>query len=875
MENCCDYSNSDNKTNTNKNNDDDVHQLMQFQINIEMKKATVDRLSPRFDTLLRLQQTEHALMKRCSAGRQQQFSGGLRGGAGSENAAASAGVGGAGTSGWGSPPSGTSALANPNVVGSWGVPQTPQQQQQQQQPSQQSLSSSQQQQIVQSVLPPLNHSVPGNVQVPPQQPPQSAVVGPPQQQQPQQPQQAQPTGPSATKNQLEQLNTMREALFSQDGWGCQHVNQDTSWEVPGSPDPNLLKPSDAVGVGVSGTGGPGGWKATINNGTELWEHNLRNGGQPPAPPVQKTPWGHTPSTNLGGTWGEDDDTAETGNVWTGTPSSNPVTPQWGGPAGAGGGVGGVSVGPSGGVGSGGGVAPVAPNVPPGGGTTGMWPAPSPVVKKEVNDWSNTPAAGNWGVSNPIAGAEPREMRTPSADPRLIDPREQMRGDPRGISGRLNGTTEMWGHGMAQHNQMSALNKMSVAAGGNGSGGAAPGQWSGGSLPKDIPIAKPSGWEEPSPPNQRARFDDGTSLWSQRQQQQRPGGLQGVGLGGAGGGGNAGGGLGSGQWKEMPDTINRNMMRSGNTVTGPTQPMSQARGPLGLKPDTWGPTGGGGRNGVSGWEDNAGAHNWEDKMTGGSGGGGTGGGQSSQWGDSTSVWNKNKSNQMWPDGGADLTDWSGVHGKEPPKIPGGGDLLRSDQYRILYQMGYKKEDIELALRVNNLNIDDALEMLKQRTSGGLDAWGRHDDHNSNFDQFPGAGRFPGVGQQPPSGMPFPPNNPAGNLLGPSGGAGAGVNPAALAASVGNLQPLQLPKYLNQGGPGAGGFKQPPPPVHANQSRGGGGVSGPHTLRMLVEQIQMAVQAGHLNPQILNQPLAPQTLVLLSQLLTGIKVCQRIF
>ena len=43
-------------------------------------------------------------------------------------------------------------------------------------------------------------------------------------------------------------------------------------------------------------------------------------------------------------------------------------------------------------------------------------------------------------------------------------------------------------------------------------------------------------------------------------------------------------------------------------------------------------------------------------------------------------------------------------------------------------------------------------------------------------------------------------------------------------------------------------------------------------MLVQQIQMAVQAGHLNPQILNQPLAPQTLILLNQLLQQIKTLQ---
>lgn len=105
---------------------------------------------------------------------------------------------------------------------------------------------------------------------------------------------------------------MREALFSQDGWGCQHVNQDTNWEVPSSPEPTNKDPS----------AGPTMWKPAINNGTDLWELNLRNGGQPPTQPVQKTPWGHTPSSNLGGTWGEDDDSAESSSVWTGS-SNNP------------------------------------------------------------------------------------------------------------------------------------------------------------------------------------------------------------------------------------------------------------------------------------------------------------------------------------------------------------------------------------------------------------------------------------------------------------------------------------------------------------------------------------------------------------------------
>jgi hypothetical protein len=67
-------------------------------------------------------------------------------------------------------------------------------------------------------------------------------------------------------------------------------------------------------------------------GTDLWEANLRNGGQPPPSQTQKTPWGHTPTSNIGGTWGEDDDVGDSSNVWTGvTSSAGPggATGQWG------------------------------------------------------------------------------------------------------------------------------------------------------------------------------------------------------------------------------------------------------------------------------------------------------------------------------------------------------------------------------------------------------------------------------------------------------------------------------------------------------------------------------------------------------------------
>lgn len=53
-------------------------------------------------------------------------------------------------------------------------------------------------------------------------------------------------------------------------------------------------------------------------------------------------------------------------------------------------------------------------------------------------------------------------------------------------------------------------------------------------------------------------------------------------------------------------------------------------------------------------------------------------------------------------------------------------------------------------------------------------------------------------------------------------------------------------------------------------GAGGQPTTQQLRVLVQQIQLAVQAGYLSHQILNQPLAPTTLVLLNSLLRNIRV-----
>lgn len=82
------------------------------------------------------------------------------------------------------------------------------------------------------------------------------------------------------------------------------------------------------------------------------------------------------------------------------------------------------------------------------------------------------------------------------------------------------------------------------------------------------------------------------------------------------------------------------------------------------------------------------------------------------------------------------------------------IRNSKQYRMLFDMGFKKEEIEVALRATNLNLEDAIEILNQsRSANSMDAWRRHDEHNTgagNFDHNNFPQRYP-TGPQ----MPFPP------------------------------------------------------------------------------------------------------------------------
>ncbi len=294
------------------------------------------------------------------------------------------------------------------------------------------------------------------------------------------------------------------------------------------------------------------------------------------------------------------------------------------------------------------------------------------------------------------------------------------------------------------------------------------------------------------------------------------------------------------------------------VGGPKEPWGHGGGP-----GMHGPRGGGGGGG--GWGDEPiSKGGWgEDPMkrdpSGWGGPGGPGG---------DGQWNKPprgmmqggiRSSPSWdePGGGMD-GGWSGGSSKQMEMAKQKELIWSSKSFKILCDMGYRKDDVEHALRVCNMRMEDAMEMLNQ--NGGAPGGGRRmqqNQHDMGFgggdnpmDGRPGS-HFPG-GYQDPSSQP---GMPGGLGLNPQMGSRMGNGPGMMHPPRQQQQPQQQPT------------QQPPGQQQTNQPSA-------QQLRLLVQQIQMAVQAGHLNPQILNQPLAPQTLLLLNQLLQQIKSLQQL-
>jgi len=170
--------------------------------------------------------------------------------------------------------------------------------------------------------------------------------------------------------------------------------------------------------------------------------------------------------------------------------------------------------------------------------------------------------------------------------RMMDTRDQMQGNLRGVTGRLNGSSaDMWqqhGGSMGGHaGQMPGMNKI-IGPGGAAAGANIPGQWPsaqvGGGGPKDIDMNKP-GWGDSSPPAARRpigggngnggnggnNFDDGgTSLWGSQNNNRVPGGVE-------------------TNWKGVQDPMGRNSFVGRNPIgagaAGPGLPPNRLPGTM--------------------------------------------------------------------------------------------------------------------------------------------------------------------------------------------------------------------------------------------------------------------------------------------------------
>lgn len=149
-----------------------------------------------------------------------------------------------------------------------------------------------------------------------------------------------------------------------------------------------------------------------------------------------------------------------------------------------------------------------------------------------------------------------DPRPAGGDMRMMEARDQMQGNVRGVTGRLSGP-DMWQQHGGMQGGMQGMNKIvgpNAAAGVNANNSQWPGSQVGG--PKDIDMnVKPGGWEN-SPPSSRrpiggSNFDDGTSLWGQNRV---PGGVP--------GGGDA-------SWKGVQDPMGRNNFN--RNPIGPSAP----------------------------------------------------------------------------------------------------------------------------------------------------------------------------------------------------------------------------------------------------------------------------------------------------------------
>ena len=222
----------------------------------------------------------------------------------------------------------------------------------------------------------------------------------------------------------------------------------------------------------------------------------------------------------------------------------------------------------------------------------------------------------------------------------------------------------------------------------------------------MPSKGSNNWEEPSPPTQRRNmpnYDDGTSLWG------NPNGQQSA--------ANMAAAVAQNRMKQESSSWNQQIPRNPGSVGG------------------------------NAWDENhQTSAGWDDSTT-----------STATSSGPSHPWNKSKSSmpaQLWDN---DL-DWQNKHVAPPNKLVLTKEMIYSSkQYRLLVDMGFKREEVEGTLRRFDMNMEDALDALGPIRSNNLEAWrsgngtggqsgpmaatgaggvsgGRHDDQFDNSNQF---------------------------------------------------------------------------------------------------------------------------------------------
>ncbi|XP_054155070.1 protein Gawky-like [Oppia nitens] len=651
-----------------------------------------------------------------------------------------------------------------------------------------------------------------------------------------------------TNSDLQQLSNDKDTVLINDNWGITVINQDSPWKLPPSPQSS---PKECN----SGSQ----WKSSTK-GTEIWENTVRRKGPTPTPTSMSSSsssWGHhththTPSTHIGGTWGEEEDSS---NHWTGVPqvnnnNNNPNNNN-------------NNINPNNNN-----INPNNNNINPNNNNNNINNNNNP--NNNANNWTNN---GSNNSNNGNNGNNNSNMQwNHNIDKVETNSRHSSEGRENRPKTNHNSNWSEFGVTNEQNDSNGPDSSWSEPKSDQSFG-----TWAPESTHKKDPNS--SGWDKDSSDSHGGNFDDGTAVWGNPVRQGKVS-----------------------HWKEQSQTAKQQQQQqqqhhhqqqqqpmnpqnsnpNGNNLSGISAMIPSSPGMIRL------PAGApiSGKNGDS-WskpsppiQTNRG-NSWSETSTRDS----PSNNSVSLWGDSdnknssvrtpnTPNWAEssnssplaywaakpkatNNPNANWSDGQIDTSSWGGPKQGKPLSR----DIIwASKQFRILTEMGFKKEDIENSLRNSSMKLEEAIIELKNsstRDSNAMDLDGLQRLKGSGMGSSNTPSLLSNTSGIANSSLSSINRNPLGSILPPP----PPHQSTAQTQSFTQANQVQSALGSNPNGSRIGGSAQSNQPNAAQ-------------LRLLVQQIQLAVQAGHLNAQILNQPLAPPTLHLLYQLLQQIRILHQL-